>query len=536
MTSRSVVRALAALSLAAILLPCLGGCDEDCDHSITAPDPVDTVETIIDDNVQISDQAGLDAIVGVRHITGSLQIYQGVADISGLGSLQTVGRLSVYGTNLTDLSGLDSLRSCGQSLDIQNNGSLISLAGLERLQSVERIFISSNGPLESLTPLSGVIGLKQFSIRDQPGLESLAGITATSGLEYVEVSGCADLVDLGITTPMPALRNLNLRSLPSLTGVSLSDHNLGANWACDLFDLPELVDVDMDCSGLYELELIGLDRIRDLNWLVGASVLRNLKLSGLDSLESLTGPDDFSQVQYLHLDELPSLSSLAEMPALPQGCDVALTDCPNLVDLGFPTGGLDRFIIDGCGIADLSSLESQPSCRDLTLAFCGDLTSLAGIGRLSNLVELEIMGCTALASLGADEDLLSLTILNLADCHGLMDLSGMGQCPLLDQISIQACSGLHDLSGLEFPDTPRSLTVQSCQQLVSLSGLETITSLEYLRFTINSLLASLQGLENLEWVERLYIVGNPSLPQQEIDDLLDRIIVTDTVTYGGNGS
>lgn len=535
MTSQS--RILVATVLVAVAMTWLAGCEGDQYHYYTTePAPPGPV-TVIDNSVSVQEQADLDALAGVRHISGSLSIYSNdVSDLSPLASLQSVEGLRIQSTSLTDLSGLDSLQTVGYSLEISYNEQLVSLAGLERLQGVQWFYLARNGPITDLEPLAGIIGLQGIRIDTQPGLQDLRGLSGTSGLQTIEIANSGDVVSLGIETPLPALEFLNLSNLPALTSLGLAQQ-LPQFRSCRLRDLPALAAASLDWRNLTELELTGSLPVQDLAWIGEVPTLRHLAISNVSSLRSLAGLAETLELSDILLDRLPALTSLAGLVILDDRPGLAIRYCTDLTDLSMASSQLEFLQIDGCGIADLASLEPQLSCQRLELRNCSQLVSLEGLGQLGALRDLDIDSCNQLASLGETEELLSLEQIDIADNDALTDLAGIAACPSLNTLHLTGCSALQTLAGLPYPDQLTYIGISECQSLTSLAGLEAVRSLQYaLRLMDNPTLSSLQELENLEWLRDLYIVRNPSLPRQEINDLLDRILVTGTVTYGENGS
>ena len=94
-----------------------------------------------------------------KDITGSLTIDgTDIVNLNGLNQIKTIGtNLQIQNCSLTDLTGLDSLEYISKHLKISGNNELMNLLGIDRLQFVgERISIHENNSLTSLEGLQNV--------------------------------------------------------------------------------------------------------------------------------------------------------------------------------------------------------------------------------------------------------------------------------------------------------------------------------------------------------------------------------------------
>lgn len=125
----------------------------------------------------------LQGLSSLERVGGDLVVgcNPSLENIGDLGKLETVGGdLSLRGSPLPNLLGLDHLLSVGGSLDIRFNEALTSLEGLENLQAVAGLEIQGNWELTSLDALQSLITIGPI---DAGGLELVSnGLTDVKAL------------------------------------------------------------------------------------------------------------------------------------------------------------------------------------------------------------------------------------------------------------------------------------------------------------------------------------------------------------------
>ena len=178
--------------------------------------------------------------------------------------------------------------------------------------------------------------------------------------------------------------------------------------------------------------------------------------------------------------------------------------------------------------------EGFPNCCELCLQTlsiegCNTLTSLPGLGKFTQLVELKISGCSSLTELPELEKLTQLTKLNLSRCSSLTELPGLEKLTQLTSLDLSRCSSLTELPGLEkltqltsldltrcdnITEPPAlenliqltTLDLAYCNNLTELPGLKNLTQLTSLNLTHCNNLTKLPGLENLTQLTRLNLL------------------------------
>lgn len=136
---------------------------------------------------------------GITTIDGNLIVYGGGAltSLEGLEGLTSIGGgLYITGSGLSDLRGLNALRSIGSALSIRhNNTTLNTLDGLEQLVSIGgHVNISQNGSLTNLMGLNGLVTVGSYmsiiynsALTDINGFENLYSIGSFFYIEFNDI-------------------------------------------------------------------------------------------------------------------------------------------------------------------------------------------------------------------------------------------------------------------------------------------------------------------------------------------------------------
>ncbi len=179
-----------------------------------------------DGYVYLSSQAEVDAFIinypNCTEIEGGLLIgdYENPSDITNLLPLSNLtsvggfeiyaGGLEIFNSQLTSLSGLESLIWVGE-LNIVGNNALISLSGLNNLTTITttgNLVIFENNVLTSLTALDNLTSVGGLSIYLNPQLTSLSGLNNLNYVGWIlDIYGNSQLTDIS------ALQNVNLANV-----------------------------------------------------------------------------------------------------------------------------------------------------------------------------------------------------------------------------------------------------------------------------------------------------------------------------------
>ncbi|NQX81162.1 MAG: hypothetical protein HRT66_04080 [Flavobacteriaceae bacterium] len=148
---------------------------------------IDAFHLIIDSNNSLVNLEGLnnlDLIISEEPMmgppSGFVYIYENpsLISLSGLDSVDSLSYIDIeYNNSLIDLDGLQGLTSVSDDVYIYGNSSLTSLSGLDNLESLGSLDIEYNDNLLNLNGLQGLANVSyEIYISENPSLTSLLGL------------------------------------------------------------------------------------------------------------------------------------------------------------------------------------------------------------------------------------------------------------------------------------------------------------------------------------------------------------------------
>ncbi len=246
-----------------------------------------------------------------KNIEGSVYIKgEDIANLNGLSDVTSIGHDLVIGSwdeggnpALSSLSGLTNLHSIGEGLFILENTSLLSLSGLANLDSIGGAlvigrFYHGNPALTNLVGLEGLKTIRgEFTIASNTGLTSLSGldnITSVGG--KLSIEGNSKLINLtglnNLTTIGEGLSFAVNDALTSLTGLegltSIEGYLEISDNFVNLIGLDNLAYIGghVYLQGGYLESLTGLGSLTTIG---GDFLINNIDfLASLEGLENLT--------------------------------------------------------------------------------------------------------------------------------------------------------------------------------------------------------------------------------------------------------
>lgn len=200
-------------------------------------------------------------------------------------------------SDISDISGLLSLKVVLEGLTIQHNDSLTTLAGLDSIHSLSSwLSISDNLSLQSLSHLDGILDINgPISINQNEALEDLNGLKnitsfngdllITENNNLVSIQGLSSIKNVIGSVRIHGNNMLsNLKGLDSLTNIQ-GDLTIQSNDALQsLSGLDSLVTIGNSCSITYNASLMNLDAFANLT-----SIGADLYIGSNESLADCSG-------------------------------------------------------------------------------------------------------------------------------------------------------------------------------------------------------------------------------------------------------
>jgi hypothetical protein len=427
-----------------------------------------------------SNISNLNGLNVVTYIGGDFSIYDNpsLANLTGLEGLTSLGGdLSIYDNIwMTSLTGLVGLTYIGGDLSINGNSVLTSLSVLGNLTTIGgNLDICSNQHLTSLIGLDGLT-----SIGGYLQIESNGALTSLTGLESLNsIGGYLSIEHNSALTSLTALENM--------TSIGGSLH-IGGNGS-----------------------LISLTGLEGLTSIGGLWVDRNTALNSLSGLDNLTSIEDGLTIIYNQNLSVCEAQWLCDYISNPSGGITIYFNalgCNSVIELANTCGGSMPCLPFGNYVfvnqTDIDNFQvAFPDCTELTGEVSiggGDIMNLDGLSVVTSITGGLDFGITYWTAIGP----IYYGNPNLIDLTGLENLTSIGG----------------------------SLGIVDNAVLTSLTGLDNVTSIGgYLQIGDyysggNHSLTSLTGLDNVEanTIENLHIADNSSLSTCAVQSICDYLV------------
>lgn len=394
-------------------------------------------------------------------------------------------------TNISNLEGLQSLKSISYQLTIVNNPMLSGLTGLDSLTHINSFTLYNNDLLTDLSGLDNVSG--EFT---QGGIKILLNENLQSISQLQNLEGVAAYLDIMNNNSL-----INLEGLNGITGVhSWGDGGIRIYDNASLESLEGLENLEFNTvvplvgpndpiPEYFHVQIYNNDNLTSLNGLGKFNHAFNMKVKYNDALPNLDGLQNQDSLSHLLVNSNNGLTSLHGLK-------------PNMK---FPWLEL----VGNDGLIDLNGLDSLASVGILEIDYNESFSSLNGLPDSSTVY---IRGNNSLKDLSGISDINYVHLLNLRSNASLTNLNGIEN---IEHLNILHCAGndlLTSLEGLEHFDYLNALMLSSNHSLVDLSDLQQIDSINTLSINNHHNLQSLDGLghENTNF-EQVVIINNPLL-------------------------
>lgn len=422
--------------------------------------------------------------------------------------------LSITGTDITNLQGLNEIVSIAQQLVISRTN-LNNLSGLENLTSVgSNVNIMYNSWLSSLSGLSSLVligeNLHIYRNKVLPNLNGLSSNITIGG--YLNVSSNTALTALQLNGNYTVNGNLSINSNNSLT--SISDLN-------NINNVHDLIIVGNDqltsITGFSNLTSINGDLNIGNKLLTNLSGFRNLEtvggsfeLYGNKNLENLTGFGGLKSVGVNKDDEtygyafkisynekLKTLQEISSLERIEGSVLIQGNDLDNLIGpfVNVSEIGGSIYIYDTVksleGLENISKINDRIQIRDTE--HLEDLTGLDGLQYIGGILYLHSNDA----------------LLNLNGLENLKEIIGGVQ--ISSNVILESLSGLDNLLKIGSPEENNGVLFQifDNQNLIDLIGLNKLKSVNgSFNISNNNKLENLNGLQALDSIGTVLNISN----------------------------
>ena len=319
-----------------------------------------------------------------------------------------------------------------KNIDISGNKSIVSLAPLTKLPSLEFLDASSTG-ISGIEPLAESVNLRELDISDTP-VTALSSLSALTTLQVLDISGTG-ITDL---LPIATLRNLQQLSLnkcpvtsvkPLLSlkrlellhasGVPVVEGAIGQLWdsipdALVVYRTDRLLQwwnaLPENWKQVF-ISLVPVNGEPESLWLHRIASLRELDLSNTQGISDLTPLGKLLRLEKLNISRLPvsSLLPIASFTRLKE-FNCSNTPVEDLSPLAF-NRNLSALYLSNTPINNLDVLKSFPDLKILDISG----TQVTRLNALETASKLEQLDCynTRLSSLKALDVMPSLKLLRV---------------------------------------------------------------------------------------------------------------------------
>jgi hypothetical protein len=437
-------------------------------------------------NNRLLDLVGLE---GIDSIFGSIDIQSNnhLSSLAGLNNLVYIGGylyLSSHSGGLINLTGLDNLTFVAGGVGIEENEDLTSLTGLENLSFTNSLEISFNSSLVSLSGLEGLdsIGEDMTLIYNGllPNLTGMEGVTSIGGELVIEYNYSL--------TSLEGLENVNPVSISDLS--IMDNPNLSA---CNILSICEYL---ADPNG-------HIDIYRNAN--------------------GCNNPNEIAENCGITLSCLPygnyhflTQSDLDSFPAY-------FPDC-NILEGYVEIEGEDITHLDSLyGIDTING--TLIICRNDNLSSLAGLNNLKTIEGSLIIGELECSGNDELNDLEGLNNLTSIGYdLVIMDNNGLMTLSGPDNLTEIgNELIVMGNGSLINLHGLDNLISTNYIYIDENYSLLNLNGLQSVTNANNISIKYNPALFSIYGIANVDGdsIDLLIISHNDNLSDCDVKSVCD---------------
>ena len=273
-----------------------------------------------------------------------------------------------------------------------------SITNLNRLISVEKLYLNYDGPINSI-----LINSKKIN-----------DLTIVNN-NYIDDNLILLFEDIPTLTLNRCPNIVNIPKLSSVKNLQLSN----CDGIIDVSNLSDLINLDLSCCNIRNIETLGKSNIKTLN------------LSFCGEITDVSTLGNIKTLNLSHCNGIFDVSSLTNVTNL------NLSYCKNITDVS-ALGNVKSLCLSGCdSITDVSTLGKVTV---LDLSGCKNITDVSALGKVS---VLDLSNCENITNVS---DLGKVTVLDLSGCKNIKDVFALRN---VYNLKLETCTGIESLLGSE---------------------------------------------------------------------------------------
>jgi hypothetical protein len=516
-------------------------------------DPVNETPTkVFSGSLIVSNQQQLQALIDSSYTEiKNLNLNgPGITDISGLTSIKKLGSLFIGQTNIETLGGLAEVEEITQSIRIQNNGNLRTIAFPKLLTKTMQggLYFISNASLQSITmpnleeigqngqelSISLNISLSSVSMPKFRSVSNAAQVTVSNtllkNLDFLTnvagkpsgnlvIDGNNELENLnGLQkiTPQSGIWIRGNKKLPSLNGINLAIQDLDYTVIQDNPELTDITAVSSKVKNAFQILINRNPKIGHINFTnlekmvnfsgINISTSNGLKTVDFPKLKEIDGIFSIVDAKALTTVKAPILTKIAQRLYFATLYSLETLDFPELKEAFSLEFYHTQALKELNGFGKLEKLNGNFALT-LSPSPAPSLTSINGLNALKSAASFVIQNDQTTSKLQEIKGFKSLTdiqsVFTITGVPKLIDLSGFANLTTVGQDLNIYNTGMVKLDVFKKLNrigsgTSGTFALVGNNELTDLDGMEALKTCAQLSFSSNPKLIQINGLTGLE--------------------------------------
>lgn len=479
-------------------------------------------------DIEFTSQAQINtfALHGYTEVVGNLVVkgdgvITNIPEFTGLKKIH--GHLYIENGALEDFTPFKDVTYIGGDLGFSRCSGLKNLTDNDKIEYIGGMFYMNSAhyratPFEisgfnKVTVINKGISISDVQVRKISGFENLTelggGFFVTN--DYVEeISGFTNLKRIQGRLNLSSGGSPKLKVMPSFPNL-------------------EIIEGEFELANAGLIEVVGLNKLKDVDEIIFQSCPALEKVSGFESLETISGAygDGILFVGNSKLVEIPEFNKLVTITG-----NLSINACQSLVKISGFTNLQE--IGKAMQVLNCPMLERIEGFDNLSKVVHGlDLRNVSVLQELSEFPSLEKTGCVSIENTGLE---------NISGFNALEEMQVVYMSPRYVKIcgnnKLKTISGFNKIVaadiaiGIDSYTSDQYSHINSNPVLKNITGFKSLTSANYLYISGNSL-TSLEGLSNLTYSKEVglykcYLL--PAFPFAGLTGILSSVDLRDNTS------